>query len=144
MFETISKIAGFEIKPNKDFYILANGEKMKHHIREDLTLMHGHSKNIYLRSEYSILPIFNGGYKLEEIKEPLLTDEEKKFLRHFNFEKLEISINLYLYNNEDSTIINSNTINYGFDGLERDKIYTREELGLWAHLKLLNTKYQTI
>jgi hypothetical protein len=134
VFETISKIAGFKIKPNKDFYIVSNDERMRYYIREDLILMIEASKDYYVRSDYirTALPILNGDYQLEEIKEPIITDEERDFLRQFNFEKLEISTCLCMYD-KDGTLanaVNLSIINFNFDGLERDNIYTRKELGL--------------
>lgn len=80
VFETISKIAGFEIKPNKDFYIRANGEEIRHHISKNLTLMQHKSKEHYERSDYTILPILKGGYKLIEIK-GILACEEKELVK---------------------------------------------------------------
>jgi hypothetical protein len=103
-------------------------------LKEDLILMIEASKDYYVRSDYirTALPILNGDYQLEEIKEPIITDEERDFLRQFNFEKLEISTCLCMYD-KDGTLanaVNLSIINFNFDGLERDNIYTRKELGL--------------
>lgn len=133
VFETISKIVGFEVKPNKNFYILANGKKIKYHIRSDLTLMIEASKDIYLRSEYTILPIFNGGYRLEEIKE-LLADEEKEFLKNFAFDSLKKvegrAIIMFTIQDHGGVgyALGLNALKLRFEGLEFDKEYTKEEL----------------
>lgn len=134
MFETISKIAGFEIKPNKDFYIIANGNKIKHYINENLILMRRMSNGIYLRSDYSIFLILNGDYKLEEIKEPLLTDEEKEFLKNFAFDSLKKvegrAIIMFTIQDHGGVgyALGLNALKLRFEGLEFDKEYTKEEL----------------
>lgn len=131
VFETISKIVGFEIKPNNDFYMIVNGEKNIYKIDENLSL-HYRTPNGYIGlSVYNILPIFKGGYQLEEIKEPLLTEEEKDFLRNFKFAELFISRNLlYMYGEDKVYAINLNDINLSFDGLKKYKTYSGKELGL--------------
>lgn len=133
VFETINKIAGFEVKPNKDFYIWANGEKIKYHIRSDLTLMVEGSKGYYVRSDFTILPILKGGYKLEEIKE-LLTDEEKEFLKNFAFDSLKKvegrAIIMFTIQDHGGAgyALGLNALKLRFEGLEFDKEYTKEEL----------------
>jgi hypothetical protein len=133
VFETISKIAGFEIKPNKDFYIIANGNKIKHYINEDLILMRRMYNGIYLRSDYSIFLILNGDFKLEEIKE-LLTGEEKEFLKNFAFDSLKKvegrAIIMFTIQDHGGAgyALGLNALKLRFEGLEFDKEYTKEEL----------------
>ena len=144
VFETISKISGFEIKPNKDFYVIGNGIKGVYTIDESLLLLCKKSNGRYEVSDYGILPILKGGYQLDEIKEPLLTDKEplltdkeRGFLRHFIFKELSIeeepqSTLMYMYdrNNIIVNVIELYDTNFSFDGLEKGKRYSREELEL--------------
>jgi hypothetical protein len=133
MFETISKIAGFEIKPDKEFYIIENGIKIKHYINENLILMRRMYNGIYLRSDYSIFLILNGDFKLEEIKE-LLADEEKEFLRNFAFDSLKKvegrAIIMFTIQDHGGAgyALGLNALKLRFEGLEFDKEYTKEEL----------------
>lgn len=78
-FEALSKIVGFEIKPDKAFYIISNNEKEIYYITHDLTLMELCDDNTY-RCCIGIVALLNGQWNcnFEEIKEPLLTDEEKE------------------------------------------------------------------
>ena len=77
--------------------------------------------------------IFKGVYQFEEIKEPLLTEEGKDFLRHFKFDELSIVMTFLNMYNEKNTLVNAvnlDIINVSFDGLKEGKRYSREELGL--------------
>ena len=145
VFETISKIAGFEIKPNKAFYMVVNGEKGVYQISESLNLYckapNGYYSvckapdGYYMVLDYNIiLQVFNDWYQFEEIKEPFLAFEEKEFLSQFEFEWLEISTTLDMFdkNNELVASINLNNvnINLSFDGLEKNRKYSGKELGL--------------
>lgn len=140
VFETISKIAGFEITPDKEFYVVANGEKDVYKIDENSNLYCKMPEGYFRPSGYSILPIFKGGYQLEEIKEPLLTEEGKDFLRQFKFESLEVRayfsdigtiVALLLISQGDLyCTIPIHMLNYEFKGLEANRKYTEKELGL--------------
>lgn len=132
-FKTISEIAGFEIKPEKDFYMIGNGTDGVYQISEGLNLYYKKPDSTYTRSDYSIFPIFKGAYEFEEIKEPLLTDEEKEFLRQFKFEEMQITPYSYMYMFNKNTVfaaIYLNSITIGFDKLEVNRKYSREELEL--------------
>lgn len=132
VFETISKIAGFEIKPEKEFYMNANGNKGVYKISESLQLLFKDAFGDYKTSVFSILPLFNGGYDLKEIKEPLLTEEENAFLKRFKFKTFKVD-EYFLYFGLDVALgdaIPRDLINLKFSGLELYKEYTREELGL--------------
>jgi hypothetical protein len=132
VFETISKIAGFEIEPDKEFYIVANGKRVRYVIDKFLNLLLKNPNDYFGKSDYNILPILKGGYQLEEIKEPLLTEEGRNFLRQFKFEKLLIKGFLYLHDKNNAFVasIGLDSINLSFDGLERGKKYSSAELGL--------------
>lgn len=132
-FKTISEIAGFEIKPNKEFYMAGYDIKGVYKIDEDLTLYYKTLNGYFRTYDYNIVEIFKGGCELEKIKETLLTDEEKEFLRQFKFEDLEIIVthlNMYNKNGVLVTIINLDTVGFSFDGLKGGKKYSGKELGL--------------
>lgn len=82
VFETLSKIAGFKIKPNKEFYVVGNGVKDVYKIDENSNLYCKTPEGYFRPSGYTILPVFNGVFQLEEIKEPLLTSEENASRRN--------------------------------------------------------------
>ena len=134
VFETISKIVGFEIKPNKEFYIVRYSENFEYKeefvylIDEDLNLRYEKDDGSFGLSSYNYntLSILKGDLQLEEIKEPLVTEEEKDFLRHFKFDTLKILTRMYMYD-KNGFIVNSimlENINYGFDGLKDVKKYS--------------------
>lgn len=136
VFETLSKLAGFEIKPDKEFYMTLNGYKEVCKIDENLNLHYNIFNGTHKMSDYNILPIFRGGYQLEEIKEPLLAFEEKEFLSQFEFEWLEISTTLDMYDKNNEIVASIKLTNIfdnddvNFDGLEKGKRYSRKELAL--------------
>lgn len=133
VFETISKIVGFEIKPEKEFRIVGNGIKTIYKINEDLYLYCKTPNGYYRVMDYSVLSIFRGEYHPKEIKEPLLTDEEEKFLKQFKFNGLSVVLNfLNMYDEKGAlaNVINLNVINFSFDGLKEGRTYSAKELGL--------------
>lgn len=131
VFETISKIAGFEIKPNKEFYINIDGKRKVYKISENLQLLYEYSGGYYETSLLVFFNILSGCYSLEEIEEPLLTEEERGFLRHFKFKALEVDLHcLYFGESFARRAMCRDFINLKFNGLELDKEYAREELGL--------------
>ena len=135
VFETFSKIAGFEIKPDKEFCVIINGIKYIYKMGENFQLYYYYNWPLgnYNKSENNILAFFNAEYQFEEIKEPLLPEESKNFLRQFEIEELEIILaHLNMYNKTGLlvNVINLNTVNFSFDGLKEGKKYTGKELGL--------------
>lgn len=141
IFETLSKISGFEIKPNKEFYITTNGKKVKYHIDRDLMLWHRENKGYFENSILQYHQLLTDDYQLEEIKESLTTEEERGFLRNFNFDELEVSTHLNMYNKYGIlvTAIYLDTIDFNFDGLEKGRKYSGKELGLWEKKKVLKS-----
>ena len=131
-FKTISEIAGFEIKPDKEFYMAGYDIKGVYKISEDLTLYYKTPNGYFRTYDYNLVEIVKGGCELEEIEEPLLTEEEKNFLRGFKFEEIAITNVLCLFDKDNVPFnaINFDNINLSFDRLEKYKIYSREELGL--------------
>lgn len=70
-FESLSKIAGFKILPNKAFYVVDNGIKQKYKIDTGLNVYCHCKVNGWVYSPYAmlwLLPILKGDYQPEEIK----------------------------------------------------------------------------
>lgn len=160
VFETLSKIAGFKIKPNKEFYIVRYSENFEYKeefvylIDEGLNLRYEKDDGSFGLSsyDYNTLSILKGDLQLEEIKEPLLTEEGRNFLRQFEFEMLkidglifdelgfdglEVSTYLYMFDENGAVLASAklDNINVSFDGLEKGRIYSRAELELWIKKK---------
>jgi hypothetical protein len=77
--------------------------------------------------------LINGQLKIIKISKPLLTDEEKEFLKYFRdwYALIKDEEKLHLFKRfEHPTYIELSVVNLNFANLENEKRYSREELGL--------------
>lgn len=136
------------VKPNEVFEIEDCNELVKIDINSlgkiDTDLIYYFSNNgsdWYKDDENMLRALLVGEYKI--IKIPLLTDKEKEFLKCFGFDKLKKvkgygvykAITFYIVTNGGCRyrildILGFNALKLKFNGLEFDKEYTKEELGL--------------
>lgn len=78
VFNTISNLAGFEVKPDKPFYMTMQGDKHTFKLDEESNLyLYDNIKDYFYWRRFNFSSLFRDDWKFEEIKEPLLTKEEK-------------------------------------------------------------------
>lgn len=81
--------------------------------------------------------ILGKDFSIKKLPKPLLTDEENEFLNYFGFDSLKkvegraIIFSIYTTpTNSVSYTLGLNALRLRFDGLQFDKEYSKEELGL--------------
>ena len=118
VFKTLSKIVGFEIKPNKEFYMVGNGGEDVYLIDEFLNLLYKSRDGSFQLSVYDISLIFKGELQLEEIKEPLLTEGRNYIM--VNLLSLEKVKSYYDEDFGNDIEVNYNLLKNGLEEIEKD------------------------
>lgn len=128
----------YDIAPYERFKIkFENGLIKGLYYYDDKLVLHNEGNNVtcVLGNKY-LSDIICGIHKIVKIKKPLLTDEEREFLINFEFDSLQIKqgiLYFYIHEKRDDGFIHCIELkhfSHKFYGLEDDKEYTREELGL--------------
>lgn len=126
----IEPIEIFEITSESKYF-----EHEKYLIDENLQVF-GVTKNFNIGVSFpSIETFINDPSLIKKIPKPLLTDEEKKFLNYFGFDSLKkvkgraIMFTIQAHGGMGYAL-GLNALRLRFDGLQFDKEYSKEELGL--------------
>ena len=129
----IEPIEIFEITSESKYF-----EHEKYLIDENLQVF-GVTKNFNIGVSFpSIETFINDPSLIKKIPKPLLTEEEKEFLNYFGFDNLikvkgqAIIFSIYTTPiNRVRYSLGLNALKLKFNGLQFDKEYSKEELGLW-------------
>lgn len=126
-----------EVEPNEEFEIAVNGKKSDSlfSISDSLVVWYKED-NEWHETSWTINYFITSAVKIIKIVKPLVTEEEKTFLKFWEFEKIRISNNptykllVIVCANGIATCISLTYLNLTFSGLEEEKYYTPKELGL--------------